>query len=206
MIVAHGTRRPHFAPPLLVDVLSDGRVAVVDSIGYQVKVLSTRGTAVSVIERSIRPRDVTPAIKQSVRNAKEQRLAEDADVATEGTTVVASGVSPETIEALLRQSLESDLQELTFAAHVPVIAAMAVDSEDRIWVARTGDDGIADGPTDIFSSEGEYVGTLAAADLRIPTAFGPGGLMAYVEKDEFDAAVVRVIRLLRLAPDGAPGA
>ena len=203
MIVAHGMDRPHFARPLLVDVLSDGRVAVVDSIGYQIKLLSTRGTAPSVLERSIHPRDVTPAIKQSVRNTKEKRLAENAGVATEG--VMASGVSPETIEALLRQSLESDLQELTFAAHVPVITAMAVDSEDRIWVARTGDDGIADGPTDIFSSEGEYVGTLAAADLRIPTAFGPGGLMAYVEKDEFDAAVVRVIRLLRLAPDGAPG-
>lgn len=105
MIVAHSMRRPHFAPPLLVDVLSDGRVAVVDSIGYQVKLLSTRGTAPSVIERSIRPRDVTPAIKQSVRNAKEKGLAENAGVATEG--VMASGLPPETIEALLRQVLEA---------------------------------------------------------------------------------------------------
>lgn len=203
-VYSHGTTRPHFAPPLLADVLSDGRVAVVDSVGYRIKLLSASGAIASVIERSIQPRDVTPAIRQSVRDAQAEKLAKNAGVATEGVTVMSSGLSKEMIDALLREAFESDLRELTFAERIPVIAAMAVDSEDRIWVARTGKDEGADGPTDIFASGGDYMGTLAADDLRIPTAFGPGGLMAYVEKDEFDAPVVRVIRLLRLAAPGAP--
>lgn len=206
-MLAHDISPPHFAPPLLVDVLSDGRVAVVDSVGYRIKVLSARGTTTSVIERSIPPRDVTSAIRQSVRSAQEKKLTEDAGVATDGVTVMASGAaSPEVIQAMVRHSLESTLQELTFADQVPVIDAMAIDSEDRIWVARTGSDGVADGPTDIFSSNGEYLGTLPATGLRIPAAFGPGGLMAYVEKDAVDAVIVRVIRLLRFKTHSGSGA
>lgn len=94
---------------------------------------------------------------------------------------------------------------MSFAEQIPVIQALAVDSEDRVWVARAGRGGAADGPTDVFASSGEYMGTLAAADIRIPAAFGPGGLMAYVEKDVFDAPVVRMMRLLRLERAGAPG-
>ena len=206
-VLGHNVRRPHFSPPLLVDVLSDGRVAVVDSVGYRIKVLSARGTTTNVIERSIAPRDVTSAIRQSVRNAKEGKLTENAGVTTDGVTVMASGgASPDVVQALVRHAFESDLQDLTFAEQVPVIDAMAIDSEDRIWVARTGSDGVADGPTDIFSSSGEYLGTLPATGLRIPTAFGPEGLMAYVEKDNFDAVIVRVIRLLRFETPGGSGA
>ena len=34
------------------------------------------------------------------------------------------------------------------------------------------------GPTDTVTERGEYIGTLPAGWLRIPAAFGPGGLMA----------------------------
>ena len=77
---------------------------------------------------------------------------------------------------------------------------MAVDSEGRIWVARSASDGRSDGPTDVFGADGRYVGTLPANGVRIPAAFGPDGLMAYVERDEFGLAIVRVVRLLELGP------
>ena len=72
---------------------------------------------------------------------------------------------------------------MTFADEVPVIANIAVDWEDRIWVERTGEDGTGPGPTDIVTPDGGYVGTLPADGVRIPSAFGPNGLMAYIETE-----------------------
>ena len=186
------TYHRHFVP-LLVDVLSDGRVAVVDSVGYRIKLLSPSGTVESVLERAIP----------------------------------------------LRR--ENHLPLLTFAVQIPVeMKAMGVDSEDRIWISRTGGVNASDeatslfsdvrGPTDVFSADGQYMGTLAPDQTRIPRAFGPDGLMAYVEEGDGwalgpllreggDTAkvvaadmeggfcnddIVRVIRLLRLEVPGNP--
>jgi len=38
--------------------------------------------------------------------------------------------------------------------------------------------------------------------LRTPDAFGPNGLMAYIERDEMDVQTVRVVRLIALEPQG----
>jgi len=81
---------------------------------------------------------------------------------------------------------------------VPVIKEMAVDGEGRIWITRTAADGEAGGPTDVLALDGEYLGTLAAGDFRIPDAFGPNGLMAYIETDELDVPSVNVVRLVGL--------
>ena len=89
---------------------------------------------------------------------------------------------------------------LTFAEEVPVLYSLKVDWEDRIWVVRrgaTGDDG---GPTDIVTPDGGYIGTLAPDGLRTPRAFGPDGLMAFIESDELDVQTVRVVRLVALEP------
>ncbi|MFV2008104.1 MAG: hypothetical protein ACC667_11700, partial [Longimicrobiales bacterium] len=37
--------------------------------------------------------------------------------------------------------------------------------------------------------------TIAADGMRIPDAFGPGGLVAYIERDEFDVPTILVKRL-----------
>ena len=197
-MLSFGTDRPHFAPPLLVDVLSDGRVAVVDSIGYRIKLLSSGGLVESVLERAILPRNVTPDVEQAVRDAMEAELT--AGDAEESVTITAygSGIDKETIDVALRHALETNLRQLTFAAQIPVIEAMGVDSEDRIWISRTGNGGASDGPTDVFSADGQYLGTLAPDQIHIPTAFGPDGLMAYVEMDDLGVPVVHVVRLLRL--------
>ena len=44
----------------------------------------------------------------------------------------------------------------------------------------------------------QYIGTLPANGLRIPAAFGPNGLMAYIDSDEMGVQTVRVIRLVSL--------
>ena len=86
----------------------------------------------------------------------------------------------------------------TFADEVPVLYSVKVDWEDRIWVARRGPTGDDDGPTDIVTPDGDYIGTLPPEWLRTPDAFGPGGLMAYIESDDLDVPTVRVVRLIAL--------
>ena len=46
-----------FEPRLHFDVTSDGRLAVVDSIGYRVKLVARDGSVVATVERPIAPRD-----------------------------------------------------------------------------------------------------------------------------------------------------
>ena len=161
--------RPHF------DVISDGRLALVDSIGYRVKLIARDGRVVGAVERPIAPLAVTEAMRDAHRERYRARE-------------VPSNVGIFRVE---RESVD----KLTFAEEVPVIANIAVDWEDRIWVERTGEDGTEPGPTDIVTPEGGYIGTLPADGVRIPSAFGPNGLMAYIETDEVGIQVVRVIRL-----------
>jgi len=171
-----------FEPRLHFDVTSDGRLAVVDSIGYRVKLVARDGSVVGTVERPVAPLAVTEAMKEAARDRYRARE-------------VPSNVGIFRIE---RESVD----ELRFADEVPVIANMAVDWEDRIWVERTGADGVEPGPIDIVTPEGGYVGTLPADGVRIPSAFGPNGLMAYVEADEVGIPTVRVIRLVSLQPQG----
>ncbi len=60
---------------------------------------------------------------------------------------------------------------------------------------RQGDELLGDGPIDVVTSDGVYVGTYRAPATKMPDAFGPGGLVAFVELDEFDVASVVVRRL-----------
>ena len=48
---------------------------------------------------------------------------------------------------------------------------------------------------DVLTSEGEYVGTLWLEETSMPGAFGPGGLVAFVETDEFEVPTIIVKRL-----------
>ncbi len=52
------------------------------------------------------------------------------------------------------------------------------------------------GPIDIITPEGGYLGTVP--DSRLPNAFGPDGLAAYVQLDELGVPTV----VVRRVPDG----
>ena len=92
----------------------------------------------------------------------------------------------------------AQVEHMVFTDEIPVIADMAIDREDRIWIVRTGPGGDGEGPTDLMTAEGEYLGSLPPGAVEIPSAFGPGGLMAYVETGELDVPTVRVVRLVSL--------
>ena len=171
-----------FEPGLHFDALSDGRLALADSIGYRVKLIGSGGNVTGVVERPIAPLPVGEAAKEAER----ERYRETTARLTSGN-----------VQSLIQIEREGE-EELVFAEELPVIAGLKVDWDDRIWVTRTGADGSSGGPTDIVTADGSYVGTLPAGGLRTPHGFGPEGLMAYIERDEMDVPRVRVIRLVSL--------
>jgi len=46
----------------------------------------------------------------------------------------------------------------------------------------------------VLTPAGQYVGTFAAGSMKLPGAFGPGGLAAFIERDELDVPSVVVKR------------
>ena len=192
------SRMRAFEPSLLVGVLSDGRVAVVDSMAYKVKFVTLDGAVAGTVTRPVAPEPVTEAVREAARAERLEGFGEMGGggirLSTPGGEVDLGGMQEQIQAAMVRQ-----IETMVFTDEIPVIADMAVDREDRLWIARTGSGGDeATGPTDIIAASGEYLGTLPADGLRIPAAFGPGGLMAYIDSDEMDVQAVRVIRLLSL--------
>lgn len=186
-----------FEPGLHYGVLRDGRVAVVDSIGYRVKLVALDGTVAGTLERPIKPVVVTAAIEHVERERR--RAAREARNVSRSAVISGSSSASSRPTAVMSLNVEpGSVEHMTFANEIPVIDDMAVDWEGRIWVARNGTNGSDPGPTDIITADAGYVGTLPPDGLRIPDAFGPDGLMAYIESDELDVPIVRVIRLVAL--------
>ena len=198
-----------FPPPLELGVLRDGRVAIVDSVGYRIKVFDPqgeKGKQVTTLERPPAPVGVTERVRDAERARRLALLDSEGealqDVLTEGIAMVAvrrpsgasGGPDPAAMEAALRDSYRRQLGNMIFPDEIPVIEAIAVDWSNRLWVQRSGLPGER-GPTDILTADGRYLGTLARDGLRIPSAFGPGGLMAYVEADDLGVQRVRAVRL-----------
>ena len=177
-----------FEPRLVYDALADGRLALIDSIGYRIKLIGLDGSVAGTIERPIAPLPVDEGIKEAER----ERFRKTREESAEAISRTSSSFRIE------RQGVE----ERTFADEVPVLWGLEVDWQDRIWVERRGPTGQGDGPTDIVAAGGEYIGTLPPDGLRTPDAFGPDGLMAYIETDEMDVPTVRVVRLVALEPGG----
>jgi hypothetical protein len=188
-----------FEPGVHLGVLGDGRLAVVDSSGYRIKLVRD-GAVASTLERPIAPVLVDHTIEEMER---ERRLAEiDEGGGAGGRMMVISAggsgsgggnfsVDQDQMNDMMRDQIET----MGFAPEIPVIARMGVDWNDRIWVQRSGARPGEDGPTDVLTADGRYLGTIAASGLRIPAAFGPDGLVAYIERDELEVQRVRVARL-----------
>jgi hypothetical protein len=186
-----------FDPGLFVGVFPNGRLAVVDSSTYTIKVVEPQGGVTRIIRRAMAPRKVT---RRDQAAERDRRLGEIAaressgggggwSYSTDGGGSITLGGGR--VSDLLRGQVET----MQFGEEIPVVSKMAVDWGGRIWVERTGDRVGEKGPIDLVGMNGEYVGTVAPGDLRIPDAFGPGGLAAWIETDELDVPMVVVKRL-----------
>lgn len=200
------SRMEAFPLPLSYGVLRDGRVALADSVGYRIKILNASGQVTGTLERPISPVAVTDEMRDSERERRLAALAEGGSggggrmvfmaptISISGTAGSGAPRGPDPAEAMRRMQ-EDRIEDMVFPEEVPVISRLAVDRSNRIWVQRSALGG-EPGPTDILTADGQYFGTIAADGVRIPAAFGPDGLLAYIESDELGIQHVRIVRLV----------
>ncbi len=192
----------HFAP------LPGGEVAFVDSTPYEVEIAGPDQAVRRVLVRPFpeRPWNASNfAAYKSYAKDGFRKAAESGD----GAEMVGLFGGIDQLFALLD---ESPLPQ----GKIPLVEALATTWHGTIWLGRTPSDGFPDvdflgelldafnptpsaprpsrpGPIDVIAAEGRYIGTLANAPM--PAAFGPDGLVAYVEVDALDVATVVVRRL-----------
>lgn len=179
------TMPSRFEPEILVGVLPDGGLVYSDSSAYALKIAPPGGSEVErIITRPLRPEPVTESIRKEYRKKRSGRSGGRAA----GSATTAEGAN-------VPIALSFELPEPTFFPEIPVVRGLSATWEGRIWVQRRGEEPESDGPIDILTAEGEYVGTFRTDAVKMPDAFGPLGMAAFIELDELDVATVVVRRL-----------
>lgn len=183
-----------FEPRLFVGVQPDGGVAVVDSSGYRVKMVGPDGSLRSVLERpGHEAREVTERL---VERDKERRIAqlEEGDGPQMRLNMTRGGQAVPISDDQMQQMIRSSIEQRRYYHEIPAIGFMTAGWDGTLWIERTAEDWWEDGPVDVVTPEGDYLGTVPA-EVGVPSAFGPDGLAAWVELDELDVATIRVVRL-----------
>ncbi len=158
-------------------MLPDGLLAFSDSAAYAVKIVEPGSGIVRILTRPLHPKPMSGRV---IRAEKDRRLRQLEEAALPGDLT------------RYRRAIE----DLDFAEEVPVVRGLGTTWDGRIWVLRYGEDPIADGPIDVLTADGRYLGSYPAGAMALPTAFGPGGLVAYVETNDLGVGTVAVKRLL----------
>lgn len=183
-----------FEPEVLFDAMPAGGVAFSDSSAYAIKLTDASGAVSRILRRPIRPLPVTERMQRAER---ERRLQQESS----RQFTQRGGDPPPEVRAMIDRYLEAQragVENMQFHAEVPVIAAVRVTWDGSLWVERSTEPG-TDGPgaIDVLTPDGRYVGTFPTGQLEMPEAFGPDGLAAFVDTDEFDVPVITVRRLPR---------
>lgn len=184
-----------FEPEVWFDALPPGGVAFSDSSTWAVKLTDASGEITRILRRPIRPLSVTEGMKSAER---ERRLEEE-----RGRSInQRGGPPPPQVLAMIndfRAAQVEAVENMRFFPEVPVIAAVRATWDGSLWVQRSAEPGSDEpGPIDVVSPDGRYMGTLqtgTAALPDMPDAFGPDGLVAFLDADEFDVPVITVRRL-----------
>ena len=201
-----------FTPKLLFDVLPDGGFVFTDSTGYAIKFATSDGTVVRVVTRPIEARTVTEEIRNHYRELRVAQVERDF-----GYSDLPPEVRDQMREMMNYEDWLDEARSYPVHGEVPVIDDLRTTWTGGVWVRRTPEDGypwedhvagnVLSGlafstarapasPIDVISADGRYVGTFSSqSGATMFAAFGPGGLVAFVEKDEFDVPAVVVKRL-----------
>ena len=185
-----------FEPRFLVGVLPDGGVVYSDSSAYALKVTQPDATEIArIIRRPLRPEPVTPRIEKDYLEKEEAARREGGIGAGGGfiqfRSVTSGGGNPR----VANQSIPLEMPEPVFFPELSVLRGLSTTWEGRVWVQRRGDEPQSDGPIDVVTADGRYVGTFQTDAIKMPNAFGPNGMAAFIEHDELEVARVVVRRL-----------
>ncbi len=168
-----------FRPPLGAGVLPGGRVAYTDSSTYAIKIAGPDGRVMRILTRPFRPRPVT---NRARAEEIERRLEDVGD---------ARG---DPMRSQMNEFRRRQIEAMEFFDEIPVVVDLRTSWEGVIWVLHRGDGGAENDRIDLISSDGDYLGTLPPG-FAMPSAFGPDGLVAFVERDDLDVPYVVVRRL-----------
>ena len=148
---------------------------------YQVKITAPGGGVARILTR---PFPAVP-VTDDMRAAHIERNMEDLEGMAE------RDASMQTMVEVMRSRFES----AEFYPELPVLRSLRTTPQGTIWALRSGDDLDSNGPIDVITPEGRYLGTYPFGATDLPSAFGPDGLVAFIEKDELDVQTVVVKRL-----------
>jgi hypothetical protein len=178
-----------FGPRMLTGALPDGSVAFSDSSAYAIKIARPGAGVWRVLKRPFRPIRVTNRVIEAERERQIRRFE-------------AEGVPPIIINGVnvSRESPQEYVMDYTdrigFFEEVSIVRGLRTGWDGEIWVRRHGEEpGDGAGPIDVLTMDGRYIGTYPAGEVALPAAFGPDGLVAFIERDEMDVRYVVVKRL-----------
>ena len=178
--------RQVFAPDLMAGALPGGGVAFSDSSAYAIKFAGPGGGVTRIVTRPLRPRPVT----NRIRTAEIERRLKS----IEARQPAAGDPAMQAAVQSMIEGQRAGIESMEFYPELPVVLALRTGWEGTVWVHRRGEYPEAAGPIDLLTPEGDYIGTLPAGSTALPEAFGPDGLVAFLEKDDLDVPYVAVKR------------
>ena len=186
---------PEFSPRLYWDVLPDGTVAFSDSSTYAVQIAAAGTGVARILTRPFPPEAVTDRLIKAEKERRLKELAATPDDELGGPRMVINGEVVAIDPEKQRKKERGKIENLQFFSEIPVIRALRTSWSGMIWVRRRGEELDSDGPVDVLDMAGRYVGSYRTGATEIPDAFGPGGLVAFIEEDELGVESVVVKRL-----------
>ena len=183
---------PISSPGWKAGALSNGGVAYTDSSAYAIKVTSPDGELERVLARPFGPRPTTDRIIQ--RHQESLRKEREAGGARPLPRV--GGAQGAALRSIVETS--ADRGGSTAYYHlIPAVRTLRTTWDGNIWVRRYGEEPWTGGPIDVLTPDGRYLGTFAGEATAMPDAFGPGGLVAFIERNELGVQTVVVRRMPR---------
>ncbi len=198
-----------FDPELLVGPLPGGGMVFSDSSTYAIKVVDPDGTVRRILTRPFQPEPVTDRILAAEIERHMEAYVMRLEAGGQRSRMITNASTGETVvgvmddwmqEAALR-STRAILEATPAADEVPVILDLRTTWEGKIWVRRRGNDIFSQGPIDVLTRDGRYLGSYPA-DTPMPTAFGPEGLVAFIETGELGEHTVVVKRMPQTSSQG----
>jgi hypothetical protein len=191
---------PAFAARPSFGVLPDGGIAVHHESEYNVKVLDANGRHLRTITRPFKPKKVT---KKDQEQELERRKEARASGSGQSVTMTMSGGgggggnvsvgTPGRPGGGAAQTFQMNLDDIPFAEFMSVVTNVRTDPLGRVWVQRRNADNSNQGPIDLVTAAGKYIGTLAPQPL--PDALSASNLAAYIVRDDMGVERVSVRRL-----------
>ncbi|MXX34845.1 MAG: hypothetical protein F4107_01990 [Gemmatimonadetes bacterium] len=169
-----------FRPRLMADVMPSGEIVYTDSSAYAIKFAMPGGPVTRILTRPFEPKPVTDRIKDGEIKRRLDALGD--------------GGGDPFREAMIEWE-RNHIMEMEFFHEMPVVLSLKTSWEGTIWVRRRGAEGAGGNPIDLITADGRYLGTFAPGTTGLPRAFGPDGLIAFVETDDLDVPYVVVKRL-----------